>query len=133
MQLFIDTTERDEFTIALIDGDAAYMKRVPSDRRHAELLLRSIDELLVEQGVGKGHIDAVVAVPGPGSFTSLRIGITTANGLAYGLSVPLFSISKQDAIEHLKHPSSVLPRKSKHNVIVPEYGREPHITQKKRQ
>lgn len=59
---------------------------------HARLLPRYIEELLSyarEQGLS---IDAVALSEGPGSYTGLRIGASTAKGLCYGLNIPLIPI-----------------------------------------
>jgi len=66
-----------------------------------------------------------VVYKGPGSFTGLRIGISVANALAYGLNVPIVSTTGKDwqlqGIDRLK--------KGKNETsAVPDYGSEPHIT-----
>ena len=59
---------------------------------HARLLPRYIDQLLAysrEQGLS---IDAVALSEGPGSYTGLRIGTSTAKGICYGLNIPLIPV-----------------------------------------
>lgn len=53
-----------------------------SARRHASMILTKIDELLTEAGVAIEEVDVLGAVTGPGSFTGIRIGVTTVNALA---------------------------------------------------
>ncbi len=65
---------------------------------HARLLPRYIEELLAfarEQGLA---IEAVSLSEGPGSYTGLRIGTSTAKGLCYGLNVPLIPIPTLDIL-----------------------------------
>ena len=65
---------------------------------HARLLPRYIDELLSfarEQGC---TIEAVALSEGPGSYTGLRIGASTAKGLCYGLNVPLIPVPTLDVL-----------------------------------
>lgn len=82
-----------------------------------------------------GHIEAlvgdwqrlggIVAFKGPGSFTGLRIGITCANTLAYGLGVPVVGAVGGDWIA-----SGVrqLAERKNERIVLPEYGGEAHIT-----
>ncbi len=59
---------------------------------HSQLLPRYIDELLQYVRSYDCLIDGIAVSSGPGSYTGLRIGVSTAKGLAYGLSVPLLAI-----------------------------------------
>ena len=77
---------------ALCRGDEVLDYRVSQgEANHARLLAVYIDELLRSKGMGKGDVDAVAVSSGPGSYTGLRIGVSTAKGLAYGWGVPLVS------------------------------------------
>lgn len=58
---------------------------------HSENLHLFIERCLVEAGIGVGDLDAVAVGKGPGSFTGLRIGVSTAKGLCYALQIPLIS------------------------------------------
>lgn len=59
---------------------------------HAEKLSVFIDELLTLHEVEKTQLKAVAVGKGPGSYTGLRIGVSTAKGIAFGLAIPLLSI-----------------------------------------
>ena len=59
---------------------------------HARLLPLYIEELLAYAREKGMHIDAVALSEGPGSYTGLRIGASTAKGLCYGLNVPLIPV-----------------------------------------
>ena len=59
---------------------------------HAEKLHVFIEEMLKETGVSVQEIQAVAVSKGPGSYTGLRIGVSTAKGLCYALGIPLISV-----------------------------------------
>lgn len=75
---------------------------------HSEKLLKQIDLLLSDVGWQLGDLDLLAAVTGPGSFTGLRIGISTAKGLAQVLNRPVVSISSLQAIA-MNVPLSTAP------------------------
>lgn len=62
-------------------------------KSHAALLTLFIDDVLHEQGLKASDLEAVAVTSGPGSYTGLRIGVSTAKGIAYGCSIPLLSVT----------------------------------------
>ena len=69
-----------------------------SARTHNRRLLKSIDRLLGEAGWELESLDAFAAAAGPGSFTGLRIGMTTMKMLAWSLGKPYASVCTLDAL-----------------------------------
>lgn len=67
---------------------------------HAEVITLFIEDVLAAGGIKASDLSAVSVTSGPGSYTGLRIGVSTAKGLCYALSIPLISI---DALENLAH------------------------------
>lgn len=65
---------------------------------HAEELHVRISEVMEKAQVKFSQLDAVAVGKGPGSYTGLRIGVSSAKGLAYGLDIPLISIESLDLI-----------------------------------
>lgn len=65
---------------------------------HGKLLSLFIEKVLAESGVGMADIDAVAVGEGPGSYTGLRIGVSTAKGICYGLGKPLIAVSSLQAL-----------------------------------
>lgn len=65
---------------------------------HSEKLLLLIDQLLHKSTLLKKQLDAVAVSIGPGSFTGLRIGLSTAKGLALALDIPLLAVPTLDAV-----------------------------------
>lgn len=66
--------------------------------RHAELILKMIDELLQKSGVNREQIDYVAYDCGPGSFTGVRVATAAAQGLALGLKVKAVAVSSLEAM-----------------------------------
>lgn len=73
-------------------------------------LLRTIDRALLACGARMGDVRAIDVVPGPGRFSGVRLGVVTANALAFALDVQL------------------LVRGVRVDCAIPEYGAEPSIT-----
>jgi tRNA threonylcarbamoyladenosine biosynthesis protein TsaB len=59
---------------------------------HAENLHLFINESLHKTGIEPSQLSAVAVSKGPGSYTGLRIGVSTAKGLAYALNIPLIAV-----------------------------------------
>lgn len=59
---------------------------------HAEKLHVFIEEILKESGIGAKDLGAISISKGPGSYTGLRIGVSTAKGLCYALGIPLIAV-----------------------------------------
>ncbi|WP_395043010.1 tRNA (adenosine(37)-N6)-threonylcarbamoyltransferase complex dimerization subunit type 1 TsaB [Flavobacterium sp.] len=67
---------------------------------HAEKLHVFIEELINEVGITFKELSAVAVSKGPGSYTGLRIGVSTAKGLCYGLDIPLIAIDTLTILAH---------------------------------
>ena len=65
---------------------------VNNQKTHSQTLLPMIDELLRFSGISLQEIDAIAIAAGPGSFTGLRIGSSTAKGMALALKVPIVPV-----------------------------------------
>lgn len=59
---------------------------------HAEKLHVFIEEIIKETGIGFNDLNGIAVSKGPGSYTGLRIGVSTAKGLCYALGIPLISV-----------------------------------------
>ena len=69
-------------------------------RRHAALLPSMIDPVLNRAGIELKQIDAVAYSKGPGSYTGLRVGLSTAKGICLALQKPLIGVSTLLALCH---------------------------------
>lgn len=86
------------------DGQLLALKELNDDYTHAENLTLFIDDVVQQAGIQLKDIDAVAVSKGPGSYTGLRIGVSTAKGLCYSLEKPLLAIN---TLEHLSRSVSV--------------------------
>jgi tRNA threonylcarbamoyladenosine biosynthesis protein TsaB len=96
--LALDTTTR-EGSVALVRGDVIVDER-PGDasRSHAERLPGELLDLAVVHGIAAHAIDLFAVASGPGSFTGLRIGIATIQGLALATGRRVVAVSALEAI-----------------------------------
>ncbi|WP_432719945.1 tRNA (adenosine(37)-N6)-threonylcarbamoyltransferase complex dimerization subunit type 1 TsaB [Jeongeupia wiesaeckerbachi] len=67
-------------------------------QRHAEQTLPRLEALLAEAGVARADLEGIAFGMGPGSFTGLRIGCGIAQGLGFGLGVPVIGVSTLEAL-----------------------------------
>ncbi len=81
-------------SVALSEASKCIFRKSNSDgMNHAALLSLFIEEALSSLKTENKKLDAVAVSSGPGSYTGLRIGVSTAKGLCYGLDIPLIAVS----------------------------------------
>src|SRR6185503_2808150 len=96
--LALDTTTR-AGSVALLDGERVVDERAgDGTRTHAERLPAEITSLVAAHGLTLPDIDLYAVASGPGSFTGLRIGIATIQGLALVHARRIVAISALDAL-----------------------------------
>ncbi len=119
MILHINTTEHGIIKIAISkNGEFLVKKSKKANYNQAEILLPMIDKLLNDEKIKLKGIEKIKIENRGGGFTSLRIGVVTANTLAYALGVVLEAEDK-----------NVKPKKTgKIKIVEPAYSREPNIT-----
>ena len=76
---------------------------------HAEKLQGYITQVLDQGNVSKNDLNAIAVSKGPGSYTGLRIGVSTAKGLCYALDIPLIAISTLSSLARQITGSLVVP------------------------
>ena len=100
-------TATESCSVALsLDGQLFERSKI-SPRGHAELLLPWVGELLVEGGIALQDLDVIAFSRGPGSFTSLRIGIGVTQGLAWGADLPVVPVSSLQSTAQVAAASGV--------------------------
>lgn len=93
----IDTSS-DRAGIALFDGTSASVVAWNARRNHTVTTLGQLDHLLRLTGIGLADLGGVAVATGPGSFSALRVGLSTAKALAFSLGIPLLGVPTTDAI-----------------------------------
>ena len=90
--LAIDTSG-DACSAALLSGERIEQVLEIAPRRHGELILGMMQQVLENTGTRLDQLDAIVFARGPGSFTGVRIAVAVAQGAAFGSGLPLVPVS----------------------------------------
>jgi tRNA threonylcarbamoyladenosine biosynthesis protein TsaB len=83
------------------DGELVNIKEVNGDYSHSENLTVFTQEVMEASSVNFNDLDAIAVSKGPGSYTGLRIGVSSAKGLCYGLNIPLIAVETLQAMSFL--------------------------------
>ena len=88
-------------SVALVENGKVIALRESLDgQNHAEKITIFIDEVMKEANVSYRDLDAVATSMGPGSYTGLRIGVSTAKGLCYAMEKPLIAVDTLAAMAY---------------------------------
>ena len=118
-----------EATIEIWEGGNRLSRHTwPAGRELSSQLLEEIKRQLTGQKLSFDRLDGIVLFKGPGSFTSLRIGATVANTIAYAESI---SIVGESGNEWITTGLARLAKKENDRQVIPEYGSAPNITKPK--
>jgi tRNA threonylcarbamoyladenosine biosynthesis protein TsaB len=91
-------TSAEACSVAILDGGRLLEFFEHAPMKHAELLLPAVQSLLAQAELPLSDVDAIAFGRGPGSFTSLRIGIGVVQGLAWAAERPVVPVSSLAAI-----------------------------------
>ena len=96
------------------DGKVTAYRESSAPKAHASLTAVFVQEVLEERGVKLADCDAVCVSKGPGSYTGLRVGVSTAKGLCFGSGKPLLAAGTLDtlvaqAAETAGEPRFIIP------------------------
>ena len=91
--LNIETATKNCSVSLSVDGALVGVKEIAEENfSHAEKLHVFIEELLKENGLNMQNLSAIAVSQGPGSYTGLRIGVSSVKGLCYGLNIPMIAL-----------------------------------------
>ncbi|MFA6078322.1 MAG: tRNA (adenosine(37)-N6)-threonylcarbamoyltransferase complex dimerization subunit type 1 TsaB [Candidatus Omnitrophota bacterium] len=101
MKILSIDTSTDYMSLAVMDGEKVLRRfHRKADRNHARLLIPTIESLLKRSRIKLDELDAFCIGVGPGSFTGLRIGVTTIKGLSLATGKPIAAVPTLDAIAY---------------------------------
>ena len=98
--LCIETSTNVCSTALSINGKSLFSETEHSANSHAAMLTLLIEKVMKNAETDISEIDAVAVSSGPGSYTGLRIGVSTAKGICYALEKPLIALSSLNIIAH---------------------------------
>ena len=108
MHLAIDTST-DTASLAIAQGSEILAELTwRCGHNHTTRLLPQLMQLLSQTGANLQSTDGIIVAKGPGSFNGLRVGISTAKGLAFSLGVPIVGVNTLEVEAH-QHASTGLP------------------------
>lgn len=91
--LAIDTSNQ-VLGVALTKGNKIIGEFITNiSKNHSIRLMPAVDQLMKEVGVSPEQLDKIIVAKGPGSYTGVRIGLTTAKTLAWALDIPIIGVS----------------------------------------
>ena len=86
-------------SVALAEnGTVTAYRESSAPKAHASLTAVFVQEVLAERGLSLNDCDAVCVSMGPGSYTGLRVGVSTAKGLCFGSGKPLLAVGTLDTL-----------------------------------
>lgn len=112
MKLLAFDTSGETTSVALTTQGQVLQKLETAPRKQAELLLPMIQTVLAEAELSLQQLDGIALTIGPGAFTGLRVGIGIAQGLSFGLSLPVIGVSTlatlaQGTYRHYQTPAVI--------------------------
>lgn len=96
--LAVDTSTWMETAALLDDGELIVERSIAVKETHNRRLLETVDHVLKDGGISLKDVDVFAVGLGPGSFTGIRIGVTTVKALAWSLGKSVIGVSSLDAL-----------------------------------
>ncbi len=96
--LVMDTSCKTAMAAVCEDGSVLASIQIQDQKTHSVKLLPAVEYILAAAGVSPSELGLVAVTNGPGSYTGLRIGVTTAKAFAYSLGIPLIGLNTLEAL-----------------------------------
>ena len=96
--LTIDTSCKTAMAVLSENGNVISAVQLYDNKTHSVKMLPAVEYILAAAETKPDELSAVAVTNGPGSYTGLRIGVTTAKTLAYTMNIPLFGINTLEAL-----------------------------------
>ncbi|MCQ2173947.1 MAG: tRNA (adenosine(37)-N6)-threonylcarbamoyltransferase complex dimerization subunit type 1 TsaB [Bacteroidales bacterium] len=114
-KLILIETSTELCSTALSDGDRIICERLSTEpRAHAAMTAVFVKEMLDRAGWKVQDCSAVAVSSGPGSYTGLRVGSSTAKGLCFGAGLPLIAVSTPEVLFNQALEDGLLPQGCRH-------------------
>ena len=108
MQLAIDTSTGTAGLALVKDGEVLAELTWRCGQNHTTQLLPNLEYLLNQNKVNLQSLTGIIVARGPGSFNGLRVGVSTAKGLAFSLGIPIVGVSSLE-VEAYPYAQTALP------------------------
>lgn len=127
MILYINTCEKEKIQLALIKKQEVFLLNKNVGNKQSENLLNLLNKFLKSKKVKLEKLQKIIVNTGPGSFTSVRIGVVLANTLSYSLKISVVGISNKK-LENIKDFIDMCNLKPDQEFVKPHYYKEANIT-----
>lgn len=108
MNLLAIDTSNQAMGVALLSDDMLIGEMVTNIKKnHSVRLMPAISQLMRETGMTPDRLDKIAVAKGPGSFTGVRIGLTTAKAMAWALQIPVVGVSSLEVLAYQGQLSNI--------------------------
>lgn len=115
--LSIDTTTK-VASVSILYNDKIIEKSISNEVTHSEKMLPLIDEVLKENSITLDNIDMYACINGPGSFTGIRIGLSTLKAFSLVDNKKIFSMSSTDLLTYTGYKHSNLFKNKEKAIVI---------------
>ena len=115
--LSIDTTTK-EASVSILYNDNIITKSISNEVTHSEKLLPLIDDVLENNNLKLKDIDMYACINGPGSFTGIRIGLSTLKAFSFIDNKNIFSMSSLDLLSFVAYKNSKYFKEGNNAIVI---------------